>query len=73
MMIQKLCSAKCKGSDQMCQSLAMANGRCRVHGGLSTGAPIKHGQRSKAAIAQRKADHELIASLQRLGCLVSLF
>lgn len=25
----------------------MANGRCRLHGGLSTGAPLKHGRRSK--------------------------
>lgn len=49
-----------------CQSPAMANGRCRMHGGASTGArtpeglqrcrtaPIKHGRRSAAVLAERR-------------------
>ena len=70
MTLYLVCGAKCKGSTQTCQSQAMANGRCRIHGGLSTGAPIKHGQRSKAAVTQRKADKDLINFLfevQNLG------
>jgi uncharacterized protein YjcR len=50
----------------LCQSPAMANGRCRMHGGKSTGAPKgnqnawKHGHYSAAAIAQRRAVAALI-------------
>ena len=36
-----------------------------MHGGKSSGAPIKHGQRTKAAIAQRKADRLLIDALMQ--------
>ena len=51
-----------------CQSPAMPNGRCRLHGGLSTGAPMgnrnacKHGLRSgehqamRAALKMMRAD-----------------
>ncbi len=60
------CGAKCR-SGEPCQNPSMNNGRCRMHGGKSTGAPIKHGQRTKAAIAQRKADRLLIESLSQLG------
>jgi hypothetical protein len=60
------CGAKCKQSDGTCRNPAMKNGRCRMHGGKSTGAPIKHGQRTKAAIAQRKADRELINALLKV-------
>ncbi|MDD4617105.1 MAG: HGGxSTG domain-containing protein [Alphaproteobacteria bacterium] len=44
-----------------CQSPAMPNGRCRMHGGMSTGAPKgnrnawKHGRYSAEAVAERKA------------------
>ena len=43
-----------------CRGPAMANGRCRMHGGKSTGAPLgnnnalKHGQYTKDAIELRK-------------------
>lgn len=45
-----------------CQSPAMPNGRCRMHGGASPGAPTgqangmwKHGLRSIKAIERRRA------------------
>ena len=53
-----------KGSP--CQSSSMENGRCRMHGGASTGAPkgnvnaLKHGHYSAAAIAERGAMRGLI-------------
>lgn len=59
------CAAKCR-SGEPCKNPAMKNGRCRMHGGKSTGAPIKHGQRTKAAIAQRKADQALIGLLRKI-------
>jgi hypothetical protein len=42
------CGAKTR-SGQPCKKAGMANGRCRLHGGLSTGAPIKTGRYSKYA------------------------
>ncbi|WP_424022219.1 HGGxSTG domain-containing protein [Polymorphobacter fuscus] len=44
----------------LCQSPAMPNGRCRIHGGLNPGAPKgnrnawKHGRRSREAIELRR-------------------
>ena len=59
------CGAKCR-SGEPCKNPSMKNGRCRMHGGKSTGAPIKHGQRTKAAVALRKADQALIAALRKM-------
>ena len=49
-----------------CGRYAMPNGRCRLHGGLSSGAkrpyrPLKHGMRT----AQAEAERRFIASLIR--------
>ncbi len=60
------CGAKCR-SGQICQNPSMKNGRCRMHGGKSTGAPIKQGQLTKAAISQRKKDMALINDLLKLN------
>jgi uncharacterized protein YjcR len=61
------CGAKTKrNGGAPCKSPAMPNGRCRMHGGTSKGAPkgnknaYKHGQRSAAAIVERKAIAALI-------------
>jgi hypothetical protein len=59
------CGAKCR-SGEPCKNAAMKNGRCRMHGGKSTGAPIKHGQRTKAAVAQRREDRGLIMALRKV-------
>ena len=60
----KPCGAKGKRSGLPCQGPAMPNGRCRLHGGKSTGAKTpeglerirqakwKHGERSKAALEE---------------------
>ncbi len=66
--VQK-CGAKTRKGTP-CLSPAMKNGRCRLHGGLSTGAKTaegrarcgnwKHGDYSKAAKAQRKAVRDLL-------------
>ena len=44
---------------------AMKNGRCRYHGGKSTGAkhphkPIKHGRYTKEAILERRAINKFL-------------
>jgi hypothetical protein len=61
------CGAKARtNGHKLCKRLAMKNGRCSLHGGLSTGAKTKegkhrqkmaswkHGMRSKKAIMERK-------------------
>jgi len=51
---------------------AMANGRCRMHGGKSTGAPkgndnaLKHGMRSRATTEQRKRLMEVLRHSREL-------
>jgi hypothetical protein len=51
---------------------AMGNGRCRMHGGKSPGAPIgntnarKHGRYSVEAVAKRRELAALIRSMRRL-------
>jgi hypothetical protein len=54
------CGAKTRRGTP-CKGPAMANGRCRMHGGPNPGPPRgnrnawKHGQRSRAAVEERKA------------------
>jgi len=63
----KLCGAKARqNGGKPCRQPAMANGRCRMHGGKSTGpktvegklksamANYKHGHYTKEAIAERR-------------------
>ncbi|MFN5723305.1 MAG: HGGxSTG domain-containing protein [Betaproteobacteria bacterium] len=59
------CGAKTR-SGTTCRNPAMSNGRCRMHGGRSTGAPIKHGHRTKAAAEQRREDRSLLKTLNML-------
>jgi uncharacterized protein YjcR len=54
------CEARTKSSGVPCESPAMENGRCRMHGGGSPGAPkgnrnaLKHGRYTAGAIARRR-------------------
>lgn len=61
-----------------CRSAAMPNGRCRMHGGMSTGprtaegieriraARTKHGRYSQASIARRREAREAIRTLRAM-------
>jgi len=59
------CGAKTR-KGKPCQAPAMKNGRCRMHGGRSTGPAVgtqnalKHGLYTRAAIAERKSVSRLI-------------
>jgi hypothetical protein len=59
------CGAKTR-KGKSCQAPAMKNGRCRMHGGKSTGPPkgtqnaLKHGRYTRTAIAERKRVRRLI-------------
>lgn len=65
------CGARTR-SGKPCQSPAMANGRCRLHGGKSPGPPLgnknafKHGCYSAEAIARRRRVADLIRTMKAL-------
>ncbi len=75
------CGAKGKRTGQPCRGAAMPNGRCRMHGGTSTGArtlegkarcraaPRKHGWRDAAArdrARERAEARRLVATIRAL-------
>jgi hypothetical protein len=59
--MQHLCGAHCRTTGLPCQNFQMPNGRCRMHGGKSTGRPIKSGQFT--ALVQR--DRRMLRELNR--------
>jgi hypothetical protein len=66
------CGAKTRSRSQ-CQSPAMPNGRCRLHGGKSPGAPrgnqnaLKHGRYTSVAIATRRRIAALLRAVRKLA------
>jgi hypothetical protein len=67
------CGARTRNGSP-CQSPAMPNGRCRMHGGPSPGAPkgnrnaFKHGRYTAEAIASRREVAALIRAMRSLAC-----
>lgn len=65
------CGAKTR-SGAPCKAPAMKNGRCRLHGGKSTGPPkgnqnaLKHGFYTKGAIEHRRYVRQLIKKSRKL-------
>jgi len=53
----------------------MPNGRCRMHGGMSPGAPkgnknaLKHGRYTNEAIAERRKISELMKAIKAFGSI----
>ena len=64
MHLSRRCGARTRSGTE-CKSPAMANGRCRMHGGMSPGAPKgnrnawKHGHYSAGAKAMRQLVRQL--------------
>ena len=60
-------------SGQPCQAPAMPNGRCRLNGGMSTGAPkgnknaFKHGRYTAETIASRREITRLLRATNALA------
>jgi hypothetical protein len=75
------CGAKLRRKETHCRAPAMVNGRCRIHGGTSTGPKTqagierirmthwKHGQRSAEAIRKRKEGMALRREIKRLAAI----
>jgi len=62
----KICGAKSKRTGKPCRQPAMLNGRCRLHGGKSTGRPITSGQWTKKSIQRRKETTRLHRNIRML-------
>jgi len=68
--VVKKCSARSKRTGEPCRQPAMANGKCRFHGGKSTGAPPgnrnawKHGGYSAEALEERRQLRQLLREAQ---------
>lgn len=60
------CGAYCRTTGDQCRNPSMENGRCRMHGGKSTGRPIIHGRNTKAKKRQYAEVQELITVLEDL-------
>lgn len=65
------CGAHARTTGQPCRCPAMANGRCKLHGGKSLGAPrgakngnFRHGQRTQQALERRREVRELLLGLR---------
>ncbi len=79
--MKKLCGARTR-ADRPCRNPSMSNGRCRFHGGLSTGprtaeglarmrrAKTKHGMNSAEAVRLRKHVQALKRGARKLVELV---
>jgi len=64
--MQKRCGAHCRTTGEPCKNWAMLNGRCRMHGGKSTGRPILHGRNTKEAKRQRAEVRVILRALRVL-------
>lgn len=66
------CGARTRAGNR-CRSPAMPNGRCRLHGGLSPGAPkgnrnaLKHGRYTADALASRREVAALVRAMRALA------
>jgi uncharacterized protein YjcR len=71
MHLSRRCGARTR-SGGSCRSPAMPNGRCRMHGGMSPGAPkgnknaFKHGRYTAEAIATRREIAKLLRDARAL-------
>jgi hypothetical protein len=78
------CGARKKGTGAPCRAPAMSNGRCRVHGGASTGprtpeglersrkARWKHGRYSQEAKAERARVRAALLAIRWLSMIERL-
>jgi hypothetical protein len=61
------CGAHARTTGQPCRNGAMKNGRCRMHGGKSTGPRPKHGRYTRAAIEERRKVRALVRGLRGIA------
>lgn len=57
--MQATCGAHCRTTGAPCKNHPMPNGRCRMHGGKSTGRPSTHGLFTKPVLKRKAEMREL--------------
>jgi hypothetical protein len=65
------CGAHCRSTGKPCQNYKMPNGRCRMHGGKSTGRPITSGNYTKEAKEEMKQIRQLGKILRQMDDLLN--
>ena len=58
------CLAHARTTGQPCKNASMPNGRCKMHGGKSTGRPITHGLKTKLARYNQKAVNQILSEIR---------
>ncbi len=73
MLAHPRCGAHARTTGKPCRCPSMANGRCKLHGGKSPGAPrgakngnFRHGQRTQETLERRREIRELLGSLREI-------
>ena len=61
---KKQCGAYARTTDAPCRANAMANGRCKLHGGMSTGPTTLVGRRAVGAAARARLCNGGLEKLQ---------
>ena len=56
MKTKRRCGAYARSTGQPCQAKALANGRCKNHGGLSTGPKTPEGRQVIAEVTRQRMD-----------------
>ena len=64
--MQARCGAHCRTTGNPCLNFKMPNGRCRMHGGKSTGRPQTTGSYTAEALAERQELTSLIKEVNVL-------
>lgn len=64
--MQALCGAHCRTTGNPCLNFPMPNGRCRMHGGKSTGRPQTSGTYTAEAILERQETNSLLKEVDML-------
>ncbi len=63
MKLKCICGAHARSTGQPCRAHALANGRCKNHGGLSTGPRTPEGRRAIGDAARKRHQMRREASL----------
>ncbi len=64
--MQARCGAYCRTTSNPCLNFPMPNGRCRMHGGKSTGRPQTSGAYTAQAIVERQEMNSLLKEVDML-------
>lgn len=64
--MQARCGAHCRTTGNPCLNFAMPNGRCRMHGGKSTGRPQSSGAYTTQALRERQEMRSLLKEMNDL-------